>query len=177
MAQRGINKVILIGNLGQDPEVRHSQNSTCFANLSVATSETWKDKQGQQQEKTEWHRVVIVGKLAEIAAEYLRKGSKVYLEGKLETRKWQDQSGNDKYTTEVKVDSFNGVMQMLDGKDGGGNQSGAGHQQQAHQQAPAQNQQPAQPSQSQGGGNPPDFDDDIPFAPIGKQYRALLNCM
>jgi len=163
MAQRGVNKVIIVGNLGQDPEVRYSQNSTCFANLSVATSETWKDQQGQQQEKTEWHRVVIVGKLAEIAGEYLRKGSKVYLEGKLETRKWQDQSGNDKYTTEVKVDSFNGVMQMLDSREGGqgGGQGGQGGY---------QNQQPQrQQNQSQGGGGnqqqpqPQDFDDDIPF--------------
>ena len=163
MAQRGVNKVIIVGNLGQDPEVSYSQNSTCFANLSVATSETWKDQQGQQQEKTEWHRVVIVGKLAEIAGEYLRKGSKVYLEGKLETRKWQDQSGNDKYTTEVKVDSFNGVMQMLDSREGGqgGGQGGQGGY---------QNQQPQrQQNQSQGGGGnqqqpqPQDFDDDIPF--------------
>lgn len=155
MAQRGVNKVIIIGNLGQDPEVRYSQNSTCFANLSVATSETWKDQQGQQQEKTEWHRVVIVGKLGEIAGEYLRKGSKVYLEGKLETRKWTDQSGNDKYTTEVKVDSFNGVMQMLDSRDGvqSGGQDGG-------QQRTSPQQNPQQSAPSVGG---QDFDDDIPF--------------
>lgn len=174
MASRGVNKVIIVGNLGQDPEIRYSQNSTCFANLSVATSETWKDQQGQQQKKTEWHRIVIVGKLAEIAGEYLRKGSKVYLEGKLETRKWQDQQGNDKYTTEVKVDSFNGVMQMLDSRDS--DQSGRGQgqsnsqgyasdgRQYGNQQAPKQ-----QRAAQQQGGNAAapepinEFDDDIPF--------------
>lgn len=176
MAQRGVNKVIIVGNLGQDPEVRYSQNSTCFANLSVATSETWKDKQsGQEQEKTEWHRVVIVGKLAEIAGEYLRKGSKVYLEGKLETRKWTDQHGNDKYTTEIKVDSFNGVMQMLDGREGG--QAGQGQNRGQQQGGFGSQQQQQQPAQSQSPAPSNDFVDDIPFAPVAKQYRSLLNAM
>lgn len=112
---RGINKVILIGNLGNEPEIRATGSGTIIANLSVATSESWKDRNsGQQQEKTEWHRVVIFGKLAEIAQQYLHKGSKVYLEGKLQTRKWQGQDGQDRYTTEIVVDSFNGQLQMLD---------------------------------------------------------------
>ena len=120
MASRGINKVILIGNLGADPEVRYTQNSTAIANLSVATSETWKDKQtGEQREQTEWHRVVCYRRLAEIAGEYLRKGSKVYIEGRLQTRKWQGQDGKDNYTTEIVCNE----MQMLDsrGGQGGGN--------------------------------------------------------
>ncbi len=112
---RGINKVILIGNLGADPEIRQTQGGSSVANLSLATSETWKDKQtGQQQEKTEWHRVVAFNRLAEIMGEYLRKGSKVYVEGRLQTRKWQDQSGQDRYTTEVVVNE----MQMLDSRGG-----------------------------------------------------------
>lgn len=148
---RGINKVILVGTLGQDPEVRYTAKGDAVANLSVATSESWKDKNtGQQQEKTEWHRVVIFGKLAEVAGEYLRKGSQVYLEGQLQTRKWQDQSGQDKYTTEIVVQGFNGVMQMLGGK---------------QQQQPQQQQQQAQnpsyaPSQAQ---PDPAFDEQIPF--------------
>lgn len=114
---KGVNKVIIVGTLGKDPEVRHTTNGNAIANLSVATSEQWTDKQsGQKQEKTEWHRVVIYGKLAEIAGQYLKKGSQVYLEGKLQTRKWQDQSGQDKYTTEIVLD-VHGVMQMI----GGGN--------------------------------------------------------
>ena len=111
MASRGINKVILVGNLGADPENRTSQTGNAITNISVATSETWKDKStGQQQERTEWHRVVFFNRLAEIAAEYLRKGSKVYVEGSLRTRKWQDQNGQDRYTTEV----VGNEMQMLD---------------------------------------------------------------
>ena len=119
---RGVNKVILVGTLGRDPEVKYAANGNAIVNLSVATSETWNDKQtGQKQEKTEWHRVVIFGKLAEIAGQYLHKGSQVYLEGKLQTRKWQDQNtGQDRYSTEVVLDPFNGVMQML----GGGRQGG-----------------------------------------------------
>ncbi|RUO30627.1 single-stranded DNA-binding protein [Aliidiomarina sedimenti] len=123
MASRGINKVILIGNLGADPEVRYTQNSTAIANLSVATSETWKDKQsGEQREQTEWHRVVCYRRLAEIAGEYLRKGSKVYIEGRLQTRKWQGQDGKDNYTTEIVCND----MQMLDGRGGQGGQGGQG---------------------------------------------------
>lgn len=114
---RGINKVILVGTLGQDPEVKFMPSGGAVCNISVATSESWKDKNtGEQKEKTEWHRVVIFGKLAEIAGEHLRKGSHVYLEGQLQTRKWQDQSGNDRYSTEVVLQGFNGVMQMLGGK-------------------------------------------------------------
>ncbi len=113
---RGVNKVILVGRLGRDPETKYSANGSAITTLSVATSEQWTDKNtGQKQEKTEWHRVVMFGKLAEIAGQYLRKGSNVYLEGKLQTRKWQDQNtGQDRYSTEVVID-FNGQMQMLDG--------------------------------------------------------------
>ena len=162
----GVNKVIILGNLGKDPEVRFMPNGNAVANLTVATSDSWKDKQtGEQKEKTEWHRVAMFGKLAEIAGEYLKKGSKVYLEGQLQTRKWQNQQGQDQYTTEVVVQGFNGVMQMLDGKpqgqggfqqpqnQGGGFQQpqkapqSTGFQQPASQ--PAYNQAPVQ--QNQGG--------------------------
>lgn len=141
MAQRGVNKVILVGNLGNDPETRYTPDNRAITTISLATSETWLDKQnGQQQERTEWHRVVFFGKLAEIAGEYLRKGSKVYIEGKLQTRKWQDQSGADRYSTEVVVDQ-RGTMQMLDSRnDGSGgfnnqNNQGGGYQQNNNQQA------------------------------------------
>lgn len=124
---RGVNKVILVGTLGREPEVRYAANGNAIANLNVATSEQWNDRAtGERQEKTEWHRVVIFGKLAEIAQQYLHKGSQVYLEGKLQTRKWQDQNtGQDRYSTEVVLD-FNGVMQMLGGPRGGQNQGGMG---------------------------------------------------
>ena len=111
----GVNKVIILGNLGKDPEVRFMPNGGAVANMTIATSESWKDKQtGETKEKTEWHRVVMFGKLAEIAGEYLKKGSKVYIEGSLQTRKWQNQQGQDQYTTEIVVQGFGGVMQMLD---------------------------------------------------------------
>ncbi len=111
----GINKVILIGNLGAKPELKYSATNTAIANLSVATSESWTDKNtGQKQEKTEWHRVSVFGKLAEVVSNYCDKGSKVYIEGKLQTRKWQDKNGADRYTTEIIVSGFNGVIQMLD---------------------------------------------------------------
>jgi len=114
----GINKVILVGNLGAKPEVKYASNGNAISNLSVATSESWTDKStGQKQERTEWHRVSLFGKLAEIAGQYLDKGSKVYVEGKLQTRKWQDQNGQDRYTTEVVVSGFNGTLQMLDRRD------------------------------------------------------------
>jgi len=114
----GINKVILVGNLGAKPEVKYASNGNAISNLSVATSESWTDKStGQKQERTEWHRVSLFGKLAEIAGQYLDKGSKVYVEGKLQTRKWQDQYGQDRYTTEVVVSGFNGTLQMLDRRD------------------------------------------------------------
>lgn len=168
MASRGINKVILVGNLGQDPEIRYMPNGGAVANITIATSESWRDKQtGEQKERTEWHRVVIFGKLAEIAGEYLRKGSQVYIEGQLQTRKWQDQSGQDRYTTEVVV-NIGGVMQMLGGRQGGGEgqsaqQSNWGQPQQPQAQAsrPAQQQQNTAPMPQN---EPPmDFDDDIPF--------------
>lgn len=142
---RGVNKVIIVGNLGQDPETKFMPSGGAVTNVSVATSETWKDKNtGQQQERTEWHKVVFFKKLAEIAGEYLKKGSKVYIEGSLRTRKWQDQSGQDRYSTEIVASE----MQMLDSKGG----DGGGYQQQSPQQAPAQQQAPID-----------DFDSEIPF--------------
>lgn len=155
MASRGVNKVILVGNLGQDPEVRYMPNGGAVANITLATSESWRDKQtGENKEITEWHRVVLFGKLAEVAGEYLRKGSQVYIEGQLRTRKWQDQSGQDKYTTEVVV-NVGGVMQMLGGKQEGG----AGNRsQQSQQQRPAGQSTPRANNEL-----PMDFDDDIPF--------------
>lgn len=181
MASRGVNKVILVGNLGQDPEVRYMPNGGAVANITLATSESWNDKQtGEKKEITEWHRVVLFGKLAEVAGEYLRKGSQVYIEGKLQTRKWQAQDGTDKYTTEVVV-NVGGVMQMLGGRgndnnggqpQGRGNNSnsgGWGQPQQPQQQSKPQQQRPSQftgQPQQQGGNNnepPMDFDDDIPF--------------
>ena len=143
---RGVNKVILIGTLGSDPEVRFMPNGGAVANISLATNESWKDKNtGQMQEKTEWHRVVVFGKLAEVAGEYLRKGSQVYFEGKLQTRKWQDQAtGQDKYTTEVVID-FGGQMQMLGGRsDNAGAPAGGGFKPQQSQQPGGFSQQPAQ---------------------------------
>ena len=154
MASRGINKVILIGNLGQDPEVRYIPGGNAVTSITLATSETWRDKQtGEAKERTEWHRVVFMGVLAEVAGKHLKKGSQVYVEGKLRTRKWQDQSGQERYTTEVLVDSFTGVMQMLGGN-GGGKQQGTSDQ-------PRPTQQPAQ---SPAYTDPPlDYDDDLPF--------------
>ena len=133
MASRGVNKVILVGNLGQDPEVRYLPNGGAVTNITLATSENWRDKQtGETKEVTEWHRVALFGKLAEVAGEYLRKGSQVYIEGQLKTRKWQDQSGQDRYTTEVVV-NVGGTMQMLGGRQGGpdGNQGGQNSGQQS----------------------------------------------
>lgn len=151
MASRGINKVILIGNLGNDPEVRYMPNGQAVANLSVATSESWKDREtGEQKEQTEWHRLVLYRRLAEIAGEYLRKGSKVYIEGKLRTRKWTDQSGADKYTTEVIVDE----LQMLDRASG----DNTGFQPAARQGSAPQAAASPQPAASTA-----EFDDDIPF--------------
>ena len=188
MASRGVNKVILVGNLGNDPEVRYMPNGNAVANLSIATSESWKDQQGQLQEKTEWHKVTMYRRLAEIAGEYLKKGSQIYLEGKLQTRKWQDQQGNDRYTTEIIADQ----LQMLGGRNESGGSQGGGAQGGGYQQPPqgSQNNQSGYQSGSgqQGGGYkssqqstqrspqqaptqkaPPmaepdfDFDDDIPF--------------
>jgi len=165
----GVNKAIILGNLGQDPEVRFMPSGEAVANLSIATSETWKDKQtGEQKEKTEWHRVSVFGKSAEIAGEYLKKGSKVYIEGKIQTRKWTDQQGQDKYTTEIVLQGFGGVMQMLDGKNNSGGQqvTQPSYQQQAPTQQPIHKVNPQEPTI--------DFDDDIPFAPIGLMHNNLL---
>ncbi|PPC62587.1 ssDNA-binding protein [Pantoea sp. ICBG 1758] len=187
MASRGVNKVILVGNLGQDPEVRFMPNGGAVANFTLATSESWRDKQtGENKENTEWHRVVLFGKLAEVAGEYLRKGSQVYIEGQLRTRKWQDQSGQEKYTTEVVV-NVGGTMQMLGGRQqgganaggapmggqsGGGNNNGWGQPQQPQQQQQSQGgnqfsggaqQRPQQQSAPANNEPPMDFDDDIPF--------------
>jgi len=155
---RGINKVIIVGNVGGDPETRAMPSGSSVTNLTIATNESWKDKQtGEQKERTEWHRVAMFNRLAEIAAEYLRKGSQVYIEGKLRTRKWQDKSGNDRYTTEIIADE----MQMLGGRGGAGGGSGGGN---FGGGAPSGGGQ-----QGGGGGNAPpqqgpdDFDDDIPF--------------
>lgn len=175
MASRGINKVILVGNLGQDPEVRYMPNSNAVTTLSIATSESWRDKQtGEMKEQTEWHRVVLFGKLAEVASEYLRKGSQVYIEGQLRTRKWQDQHGQDRYSTEVVV-NVNGSMQMLGSRQQSG--SSPSQHQGSQQQGWGQPQQPVsggQPSQirpsssgSSAAGMPMDFDDDIPFIGCG----------
>src|SRR5471032_3410994 len=155
MASRGVNKVILVGNLGQDPEIRYMPNGGAVANMTLATSESWRDKAtGEQKEKTEWHRVVLFGKLAEVAGEYLKKGSQVYIEGKLNTRKWTDQAGIEKYTTEIHV-NVGGTMQMLGGKAEGGKPAQSGGQ----QSRPTQQSQPPQ----QNNEPPMDFDDDIPF--------------
>lgn len=180
MASRGVNKVILVGNLGQDPEVRYMPNGGAVANITLATSESWRDKQtGETKEKTEWHRVVLFGKLAEVAGEYLRKGSQVYIEGALQTRKWTDQAGVEKYTTEVVV-NVGGTMQMLGGRAGGGAGAPAGGNGGGQQQGGwGQPQQPQGGNQFSGGAQqarpqqsapaasnnepPMDFDDDIPF--------------
>jgi single-strand DNA-binding protein len=142
---RGINKVIIVGNLGSDPETRYMPSGSAVTNLSIATSEQWKDKQtGEQKERTEWHKVAMFNRLAEIAAEYLRKGSQVYIEGKLRTRKWQDRDGNDRWTTEIIADE----MQMLGGRSGGGSAT-----------MPSDRGPSGGPPQSP----PDDFEDDIPF--------------
>lgn len=157
-----LNKVEIIGNLGNDPEFRTLPNGNGVAQLSIATSETWKDKQtGEKKEKTEWHRVVIFGKLAEIASQYLRKGSKVFIEGALQTRKWQDQAGVDRYTTEIVV-GMNGRMLMLSAAND--NQAG-GQRQGGPQGGWGQPQQPTHSGQQKPPTNEPpmDFDDDIPF--------------
>lgn len=169
---RGINKVILVGNLGQDPEVRYLPSGGAVTNISIATTDTWKDKQtGQAQERTEWHRIVFFNRLAEIAGEYLRKGSQVYLEGRLQTRKWQDQSGNDRYTTEIVANE----MQMLGGRQGGMDPSGYGSrpstsepQEQFHAATSERSPTSSSPQSNNSPSNAPvqsmdQFDDDIPF--------------
>jgi len=150
---RGINKVIIVGNLGQDPETRYMPSGSAVTNFTVATNESWKDKQtGEQKDRTEWHRVAMFNRLAEIAAEYLRKGSQVYIEGKLRTRKWQGQDGNDRYTTEIIADE----MQMLGGRGGSGGGGNFGGQGGGKSGGQGGSSAPPQPG-------PDDFDDDIPF--------------
>jgi single-strand DNA-binding protein len=186
MATKGVNKVILVGHLGNDPEVRYMPNGNAVANLSLATSESWKDQQGNPQEKTEWHRLTMYKRLAEIAGEYLKKGSQIYVEGKLQTRKWQDQQGNDKYTTEIVVEN----LQMLGGRsEGAQNNNGfqRGNNQGSQQAGNRSNANAASGGSANAGNNgvppqtPPlaepdfDFDDDLPFAPLCKQYRSMYN--
>jgi single-strand DNA-binding protein len=156
---RGINKVILIGNLGADPETRSMPSGMSVSNLRIATSESWKDKQsGEQKERTEWHNVALFGRLGEIAAEYLRKGSQVYIEGSLRTRKWQDKEGKDRYTTEVIADE----MQMLGGRGGGGGGAGSGGgAYEPRERAGSASQ--AEPASAGAGASSEEFDDDIPF--------------
>jgi len=145
---RGINKVIIVGNLGGDPETRYMPSGSAVTNLTVATNESWKDKQtGEQKDRTEWHKVAMFNRLAEVAAEYLRKGSQVYIEGKLRTRKWQDKNGQDRWTTEIIADE----MQMLGGRGGGGGS------------APMNSSSDSAPSSAPPQPGPDDFDDDIPF--------------
>lgn len=164
MASKGVNKVIIIGNLGQDPEVRYTKSNEAIATLSIATSESWKDKtNGQPKEITEWHRCVAYKRLAEIAGEYLKKGSKVYIEGKLQTRKWQAQDGTDRYTTEIVIKD----LQMLDGKPQGGQQQNPASNQHGshlnHQAQYAQQQNQRQVQQPMNGMPDDEFDDEIPF--------------
>src|SRR5581483_3167490 len=163
-----VNKVILIGNLGRDPEVRTLQNGGKVANLSLATSESWRDKSsGERKEKTEWHRVVIFGNLADIAEKYLKKGSKVYVSGSLQTRKWTDQSGTEKYTTEVVLQGFGGELTMLDGKGGGAGAGAGGGMSDDGGGWDSGDAEPPRAARGGGGrmaakgGN--DLDDDIPF--------------
>lgn len=149
MASRGVNKVILVGNLGDDPSVRYTPNGNAVANLSLATSESWKDQSGEVKERTEWHRLTMYRRLAEIAGEYLKKGSQIYVEGKLQTRKWQDQQGQDRYTTEIIVD----YMQMLGGRDGNQNNQQGGYQQQGNNQGGNTQYRQQGNNQSRGYGN------------------------
>ncbi|WP_215845262.1 single-stranded DNA-binding protein [Candidatus Pantoea bituminis] len=199
MSSRGVNKVILVGNLGQDPEIRYMPNGGAVANISLATSESWRDKQtGENREVTEWHRVVLFGKLAEVAGEYLRKGSQVYIEGQLRTRKWQDQSGQDKYSTEVVV-NVGGTLQMLGSRAQNSDQQQYSGDRGQRQQPPSQSdsapqqknsgnkgkgnrgsqrnnaahpapQQPVPQSQPAG-----DWDDDIPF--LGHGYGMAKHAL
>lgn len=159
---RGINKVILVGNLGADPETRYMPSGGAVTNIRIATSDNWRDKQsGEQRERTEWHRIVFFNRLAEIAAEYLRKGSQVYVEGRLQTRKWQGQDGQDRYTTEIVANE----MQMLGGRGGGGGYQQGGDP--GWSQEPPGFDEPSSPAParaaSSGGASRDDFDDDIPF--------------
>ena len=158
MASRGVNRVTILGNLGNDPEVKHTNSGSAIANLTVATSESWNDKAtGEKREAVEWHRVVLFGKLAEVASEDLRKGSQVYIEGQLRTRKWTDNAGVEKYTTEIVV-GMNGVMQML-----GGKQESKPQQSSWGQPQQPKPQQQSKPAPYVAHEPPTDFDDSIPF--------------
>lgn len=158
---RGVNKVILVGNLGNDPEVRSTNSGSTMTTVSIATSESWKDRQtGQQQERTEWHRVVFFNRLAEIARDYLKKGSKVYVEGSLRTRKWQDQDGKDRYTTEI----MGNEMQMLDGRGAGGGMGGGEYSQSSAPSSSSGSRAGSAPApMAEPAGGFDSFDDDIPF--------------
>jgi single-strand DNA-binding protein len=153
-----VNKVILVGNLGRDPETRYTAGGDPITNVSIATTDTWKDKAGEKQEKTEWHRVAFFGKLAEIAGEYLKKGSQVYVEGRLQTRKWQDKDGQDRYSTEVVLQNFNSALTMLD-RAGGGAGADNGDFGSAGPTAASRERKPAMA----GAGKRSDMDDEIPF--------------
>jgi single-strand DNA-binding protein len=154
-----VNKVIIIGNLGRDPETRYMPDGGAITNVSVATTEVWKDKNGEKQEKTEWHRVAFFGKLAEIAGEYLKKGSQVYVEGRLQTRKWQDKDGADKYTTEIVANA----MQMLGSRQGMGGGAAGGAPEDRGEGAGASRPAAARPAAKAAGGKFDDLEDDIPF--------------
>ena len=154
-----VNKVILIGNLGRDPEVRYTADGAAIANISLATTDTWKDKSGEKQERTEWHRVAFFGKLAEIVGEYCKKGGQIYVEGRLQTRKWQDKEGQERYTTEIVADR----MQLLGGRGGGGSSAEYSESGAAPQRAPASSAPSGGGSGAKSGGKFDDFDDDIPF--------------
>ena len=172
---RGVNKVILIGNCGSDPEVRYMPNGNAVTNLTLATTDTWKDKQtGQLQERTEWHRIVLFGKVAEIAGEYMRKGSQCYIEGRLQTREWE-KDGVKRYTTEIVVD-MNGALQLLGGR-GAGDSSAAPREQRTPRQRPADHPAQRQPTRQAPSHPAPDydaFDDDIPFDDPYRGFRGLL---
>lgn len=160
-----VNKVILVGNLGKDPEIRRTQDGRPIANLSIATSETWRDKNsGERKEKTEWHRVVIFNEgLCKVAEQYLKKGAKVYIEGALQTRKWTDQSGAEKYSTEVVLQGFNSTLTMLDGRGGGGGGSFSDEPGGDFGSSGPVSSAPRRPVAAAGGGRNSDMDDDIPF--------------
>ena len=161
---RGVNKVILIGNLGADPETRYTASGSAVTNIRLATTDSWRDRQsGERQERTEWHRVVFFSRLAEVAAEYLRKGSQCYIEGQIRTNKWQGQDGQDRYTTEIIANE----MQMLGSRGGGGAGAGAPQSRRREEDSgsawPGGGQGGSAPAAPSGGGPPDDFDDDIPF--------------
>jgi len=192
MSNQGINRVTLLGNLGQEPELRYTQNRHPIVQLSIATSESWKDKAGNQKERTEWHRVVIHGKLAEIAGQYLHKGSQVYIEGQLQTLKWQDNHGQDRYMTEIVVQGYRGVMQLLGRADEvtkakahlkyGANANAGGGNANANAGDWPTNQEPNQSNgynqQPQYNEPPINFQDDIPFAKIGLAYaNGYMHCI